>query len=132
MKRYEITRSTSGQVGVLVHHIENRVRNATLLKHCVLHSPTGFEIGYGGSGPADLAVSILADFFGAEPERVRSVWTKALGLLSDNPAHDAIRLHQLFKRDFIQNTILAAGDSYFINGDEIAEWVSEARKEIRR
>ena len=27
--------------------------------HLVRHSPTGFEIGYGGSGPADLARSIL-------------------------------------------------------------------------
>ena len=26
------------------------------------HSPTGFEWGYGGSGPAQLALAILADF----------------------------------------------------------------------
>ncbi len=31
------------------------------LRHHVLHSPTGFEWGYGGSGPADLALAILAD-----------------------------------------------------------------------
>ena len=29
------------------------------LPHVVRHSPTGFEYGYGGSGPADLALSIL-------------------------------------------------------------------------
>ena len=29
------------------------------LRHVVLHSPTGFGWGYGGSGPADLALSIL-------------------------------------------------------------------------
>lgn len=28
------------------------------------HSPTGFEWGYQGSGPAQLALAILADFFG--------------------------------------------------------------------
>lgn len=33
------------------------------LQHIVYHSPTGFEWGYGGSGPADLARSILADAF---------------------------------------------------------------------
>ncbi len=33
------------------------------LKHIVRHSPTGFEIGYGGPGPADLALSILVDFY---------------------------------------------------------------------
>lgn len=30
----------------------------------VRHSPTGFNWGYGGSGPAQLALAILADFFG--------------------------------------------------------------------
>lgn len=28
------------------------------------HSPTGFSYGYGGSGPAQLALAILADFLG--------------------------------------------------------------------
>jgi hypothetical protein len=28
------------------------------------HSPTGFEWGYAGSGPAQLALAILADHFG--------------------------------------------------------------------
>src|SRR5512135_81505 len=31
------------------------------LRHLVKHSPTGFSWGYGGSGPADLALSILRD-----------------------------------------------------------------------
>lgn len=34
------------------------------LRHWVRHSPTGFEWGYGGSGPADLARSILAHHLG--------------------------------------------------------------------
>jgi Family of unknown function (DUF6166) len=29
------------------------------------HSPTGFAWGYGGSGPAQLALAILADYFGS-------------------------------------------------------------------
>jgi len=32
------------------------------------HSPTGFEWGYGGSGPAQLALAILADHFGDDEE----------------------------------------------------------------
>ena len=36
------------------------------LRHVVHHSPTGFEWGYAGSGPADLAISILADYLGNE------------------------------------------------------------------
>jgi hypothetical protein len=41
------------------------------LKHHVHHSPDGFECGYGGSGPADLALALAADAIGAERERVR-------------------------------------------------------------
>jgi hypothetical protein len=32
------------------------------------HSPTGFEWGYGGSGPAQLALAILADHFGDDEQ----------------------------------------------------------------
>ena len=34
------------------------------LRHVVLHSPDGMEWGYAGSGPADLALSILSHAFG--------------------------------------------------------------------
>jgi len=36
------------------------------LRHIVRHSPTGFEWGYLGSGPSDLAYSILADYAGKD------------------------------------------------------------------
>jgi hypothetical protein len=45
------------------------------------HSPTGFEWGYGGSGPAQTALAILADY------------------LKDDDL--AMRLHQKFKWDMI-------------------------------
>jgi len=45
------------------------------------HSPTGFEWGYGGSGPAQLALAIIADH------------------LSDD--HDALNLYQDFKRTVV-------------------------------
>jgi hypothetical protein len=41
------------------------------------HSPDGFNWGYGGSGPAQLALAILLDYYG--------------------DAEKAVRLHQLFK-----------------------------------
>lgn len=37
------------------------------LRHRVRHSPTGLDWGYGGSGPADAALSILWDHLGVEP-----------------------------------------------------------------
>lgn len=46
------------------------------------HSPTGFEWGYGGSGPAQTALAILADYLENDDDR-------------------AVRLHQKFKWDVI-------------------------------
>lgn len=37
------------------------------LKHEMRHSPDGFSWGFGGSGPGDLARSILADHLGFVP-----------------------------------------------------------------
>ena len=34
------------------------------------HSPTGFEWGYGGSGPAQLALALLADHLGDDRKAV--------------------------------------------------------------
>jgi len=43
------------------------------------HSPTGFEWGYGGSGPAQLALAILADHLGDNAQALnwyqRFKWT---------------------------------------------------------
>lgn len=47
----------------------------------VHHSPDGFEVGYGGSGPADFALNILL-FYGLEKD-------------------EAWRLHQDFKWKFV-------------------------------
>ena len=74
------------------------------VQHVVYHSPTGLEYGYGGSGPADTALSILAHFYGADPKRLSmklrhgraQEWTEA--------ERRAIHFHQDFKRAFIANT----------------------------
>ena len=34
------------------------------------HSPTGFQWGYGGSGPAQLALALLADYLGDDEQAV--------------------------------------------------------------
>ena len=61
MKRYLGTRGASG-CDVCVEDEGRRYP----LRHVVRHSPDGFEWGYGGSGPADLALSILTDAAGPE------------------------------------------------------------------
>ena len=70
---------------------------ATNVPHLVTHhSPTGFEFGYGGSGPADLALNIvqlILNRMGHVGERTKcwdgECWT------------DAYLLHQAFKREFV-------------------------------
>ncbi len=72
------------------------------LAHQVRHSPTGFEWGYGGSGPADLALSLLAD---------------ALG-----DVKKAERLYQDFKWDVVAPL---SADHWMLTEAEIHGWVNQ-------
>jgi len=91
-------------------HIRHGNGNVTNLKHrIVLHSPTGFGWGYGGSGPADLALNMLYDYL---------IRTKCEGARCM-----ALDLHQSFKWDFIAQ----AGKELRITGDEIEKWLVDAK-----
>ena len=63
------------------------------------HSPTGFEWGYSGSGPSDLALNILSCFIGGE---------------------EAFKLHQDFKREFIAGMQHEGGT---IKNTTIRQWL---------
>lgn len=76
--------------------------NGEPLPHVVLHSPTGYDWGYGGSGPADLALSILAHYLGDR--------------------HLAERLHQEFKWDVVAGF---KERGWVLTGAEIAAWLRE-------
>lgn len=69
------------------------------LIHRVRHSPDGFQWGYCGSGPADLARSILWDYLGREP------------LPSD---------YQAFKFSFVAAWPL--GQGWTLTSDQIERW----------
>lgn len=73
------------------------------LFHVCKHSPDGFNWGYGGSGPADLALSILTDYFGAGSEQVRH--------------------YQNFKFKVVSG--LPQGKGFTLRGDEIDQWWKE-------
>jgi hypothetical protein len=59
MKTYRWVPGGSRQV--IVEHDDGSTK---ALRHVLRHSPDGFNCGYGGSGAADLALSILTDHFG--------------------------------------------------------------------
>lgn len=65
------------------------------------HSPDGYEWGYGGSGPAQLALALLADALGKDDM--------------------AVTLHQHFKRMIVQNF---PHEGFEISEDHILGWVA--------
>jgi hypothetical protein len=70
------------------------------------HSPTGFAWGYSGSGPAQLALAILADLMG-----------DAL----------ALRYYMRFKFDVISG--LDQNKGFAISSDEIEAWLKKVGRE---
>lgn len=65
---YKGERRPDGVAQVIVHRLDEygveSVRALDPRTNLRNHSPTGFEWGYEGSGPAQLALAILADRFG--------------------------------------------------------------------
>ena len=78
MKRYVLERCCHGRQLRVTVHLGNLADETRPLAHLLLHSPDGFEWGYHGSGPADLARSIVGDVLGeknphpAHYQRVKS------------------------------------------------------------
>jgi len=72
------------------------------------HSPSGFEWGYGGSGPAQLALAILADHLFDEDE--------------------AVCLHQEFKQRVIANLPYAG---WTLSEQEVQAAVQLVRQSVR-
>ena len=105
MKEYRGFRDAGGQVHVLV--IDER-RGQHPLPHFVRHSPSGFEWGYSGSGPADLARSILAEHLG--------------GHIAPVP-----RIYQLFKFTVIARL---PREAWTLTHDEVALWLEGALREL--
>jgi uncharacterized protein DUF6166 len=69
------------------------------------HSPSGFEWGYGGSGPAQLALAILADAIGDE---------------------EAVQHHQRYKFAVIGNL---PHDEWTIGREEVLAWYDSEKKQ---
>jgi len=70
MKQYQGTRIEGGKCVVEVIGCDSR-RKLNPRLDLSNHSPTGFEWGYGGSGPAQLALALLADVMGDDDAALR-------------------------------------------------------------
>lgn len=79
------------------------------------HSPTGYEWGYGGSGPADLALNIIEAYLkslGYNGPRIKCWRGDCL--------HLSWLLHQDFKWEFLAPMDEAGG---FISAETIIAWI---------
>jgi hypothetical protein len=75
-------------------------------RRIVNHSPSGFDWGYGGSGPADFALNILSIFIGQEA---------------------AEKYYQDFKWQFIAQLPHEGGT---IKREDILNWIEKKRQEV--
>jgi len=103
---------------IFVHVKDERSAWHKPLPHVVFHSPDGFEWGYPGSGPADLALAILTDFFGEDPKEVKTY--ARLGGGAGTPS-SAFHFHQQFKDHFISGL---PKHSWRITEEQIKQWQS--------
>jgi hypothetical protein len=108
-------KQNESEVGGIECHIVAEDGSFEVLSNLGYHSPDGFQIGYGGSGPADLAYSIVMDYL------LRSRKCDA-----QNVAGKTEFLHQDFKRDFVA----VAKEHLQINSDYIGEWVEAEIEKI--
>jgi hypothetical protein len=88
------------------------------LRHILLDSPTGFAWGYEGSGPADLAMSLLCDVLGERPSKRQLIYGQ----------FKAYPHHQDFERQIVAKWNLS--DGFQINGKEVIDWLKKRGVEV--
>ena len=116
----------SGPVSVVVYEESQKPYK---LRHMIVHSPSDMSWGFNGSGPADLALSVLADYLGeaaAIPAHGRYDHAIA-GAIQETGAW---LLHQEFKRDVVAP--LPQDRNVTIDGRAIEAWLEPRRAEALR
>ncbi len=95
---------------VIVGYVEHDREQKLPKRSDLIDYSDDFAWGYGGSGPAQLALAILADF--THDDEMAVVW------------------HQTFKWDFIVK--LKWLDPFMITGDDIDAWLVGNEVQIKR
>jgi hypothetical protein len=85
------------------------------LEHFVRHSPTGFECGYAGSGPSDLARCILIDHLACFTAARR-------GNVDDGSLQRVERVYQPFKFEVVAQL---DREGFELSSEEVATWLQE-------
>ena len=101
---------------IICTRTSNGIPQINITPHLHHHSPDGFEFGYGGSGPADLALNILDMFIGDNGESRVTLWDK------NTTSQSAWNLHQDFKNHFIASMNKDGGT---IKGQDVLNWIKE-------
>ena len=96
--------------------LDGTARSSIPQRH-VHYAPKGFDWGFGGSGPADLALNVLALFLPLVPEA-----TSATLRDGSSVSEAAWALHQEFKYDLIATLPRAGGD---ISAKTIRAWIAK-------
>lgn len=105
MKLYTGKRTSGNSVVVLADGV---VLSPVASQKLRDHSPDGFEWGYSGSGPSQLALAILLDLYG---ERI------------------AMSYYYDFKQKFIAT---ADQDGFVISSDDVDAWLKKAMLDDER
>lgn len=119
------------EVGLVCRRLADG-RLACNVPHVVVHhSPTGFDCGYGGSGPAELALNVLHALLPPAGNHMDQRLSRPfVGLYGDAVvSNDAGRLQQQFKWDFI--TPMEANGGY-VPIEDINAWIATKLIEAER
>lgn len=106
--------------GIIIARDSDGILSTNVPHLVVQHSPTGFECGYGGSGPADLALNIAEyvlrgiDFQG-HTERA----------FNGHYFLSSFSMHQALKWEFIARLKLDPGESATLELEKIAGWIND-------
>jgi hypothetical protein len=102
--------------GVRCWRAPDGTANSSLPQRHVHYAPAGFDWGFGGSGPADLALNLLARFLPLASEATGVVLRDGSSV-----SEAAWALHQAFKYDLIATLPRAGGD---ISAESIRAWIT--------
>lgn len=94
--------------------------HANIPQSVIHHSPAGFEFGYGGSGPADLALNILNFFVPADGQ-------PKVTCFQGSCSRFAWDYHQEFKWAFIASLPREGG---VIRAAMIREWINQRLRKL--